>query len=517
MSHVLVVDDEASMRAALDANFRRSGWQVSTAGGVAEALAKFRSAPCGLVVTDMRMGDGDGLAVMQGVRQIAPETAVILPDRLRQRSRSRADHEGGRLRLPDEARFLRTARRSRATHSRPKPPTGRTQNAPEFVGESAMFQALIAKARRVALTDADILIEAESGTGKELLARLIHRASPRAAKPFVAVNCSAFPENLLESELFGHVRGAFTGAIAAKPGKFQVADGGTLLLDEIGEMPLSLQPKLLRVLQEREIDRLGDTRPLPINVRVIATTNRSLPALIEAGTFRADLYYRLNVIPSFHSSAAASGARTFWSWRIIFCASTNRRRSAGNFSISPELAAALQEYDWPGNVRELAEFYPPRAGSHAQHHSRRRSVRLGHATVANLPSPAALPQDPGVTLQDLERSLLEATLLATERKSHAHGGDDGRQPAHGPQQNSRIWSGCEGGGMSWIDSAQVDLLERYLDLSAKRQALITSNIANVDTPGYRTKDIDFQGELQRALQGESTSRRPNRSCAKCRA
>src|SRR5882724_2840332 len=144
----------------------------------------------------------------------------------------------------------------------------------EGVGESAAFRAVVARAQRVALTDADVLIQAESGTGKELLAKLIHHASTRSGGPFVAVNCSAFPENLLESELFGHMRGAFTGASATKPGKFELADGGTLLLDEIGEMPLSLQPKLLRVLQEREIDRLGDTRSVPVNVRVIATTNR---------------------------------------------------------------------------------------------------------------------------------------------------------------------------------------------------------------------------------------------------
>ena len=385
------------------------------------------------------------------------------------------------------------------------------EHAPEFVGESPVFQALIAKARRVALTEADILIEAESGTGKELLARLIHRASPRASKPFVAVNCSAFPENLLESELFGHVRGAFTGAIAAKPGKFQLADGGTLLLDEIGEMPLSLQPKLLRVLQEREIDRLGDTHPLPINVRVIATTNRSLPALIEAGTFRADLYYRLNVIP-LSMPPLHERREDIVELANHFLRKYEPKTQRRQFHISPELAAALQDYDWPGNIRELENFI-------------RRALALTHRTtlgvelfgsMAQSPSPSSRPAEAGCHAARCGAFSVGSYAACHPWKSHAHRRDDGRKPAHGSQQNSRIRPSCKGGSMSWIHSMQVDLLERFMDLSAKRQSLITSNIANVDTPGYRTKDIDFQGELQRALQG-GTRLRPNLSCGKCRA
>ena len=408
MTQVLIVDDDASMRAALDANFRRGGWQVSTAGGVAEALAKFRSAPCSLVVTDMRMGDGDGLAVMQGVRQLAPETAVILltaygsvPEAVQIMREGAVDYL---MKPVSFTQLEETAQRILGQSS-----AWREQHAPEFVGSSAVFQALLAKARRVALTEADVLIEAESGTGKEILARLIHRSSSRASKPFVAVNCSAFPENLLESELFGHVRGAFTGAIAAKAGKFQVAEGGTLLLDEIGEMPLSLQPKLLRVLQEREIDRLGDTHPLPVNVRVIATTNRSLSALVEAGTFRADLFYRLNVIP-LAVPPLHQRRDDILELAHHFLRKYEPKLQRRQFQITAELAQAMRAYDWPGNVRELENFI-------------RRALALAYSTTLGVelfasvpasqaPLAAALPK-PGVTLQDLERSLLEATLLAT--------------------------------------------------------------------------------------------------------
>ena len=276
MNQVLVVDDEAAMRVALEANFRRQGWKVTTAGGTSEALERFRHAPCPLVITDMRMPDGDGLRVMQGVRALAPETAVIfltafanVPEAVNAMREGACDYLVKPItfeQLKESAARVMGARVS----GTPAASNG------DFIGSSARTQRLLERVRQVARTDADILMEAESGTGKELLARLVHRSSPRSQRPFVAVNCAGFPDTLLESELFGHMRGAFTGAMASKAGKFELAHTGTLLLDEIGEMPLSLQPKLLRVLQEREIDRLGDTRPLPIDVRVIATTNRPL-------------------------------------------------------------------------------------------------------------------------------------------------------------------------------------------------------------------------------------------------
>jgi len=410
MSHVLVVDDEAAICRALDANFRRRGWQVTTASGVGDALDKFRSAPCRLVVTDMRMGDGDGLDVLQGVRQVSPQTAVIfltafasVPEAVM------AMREGACDYLMKPVSFDQLEETAQRVLGRTANELGDTQEQDFFVGESPAFRDLVARAKHIAQTDADILIEAESGTGKELLARLIHRASPRASKPFVAVNCSAFPENLLESELFGHVRGAFTGAMNAKPGKFQVADGGTLLLDEIGEMPLSLQPKLLRVLQEREVDRLGDTRPVPIDVRVIATTNRSLSSQIEAGVFRSDLFYRLNVIP-LSIPPLRDRREDILKLAEHFLAKYEPATRRGQFRISAELASSLQDHDWPGNVRELSNFM-------------RRALALSHGatlgpelfgSVARTSAPAQENRlKPGITLQDMERRLLEATLEAT--------------------------------------------------------------------------------------------------------
>ena len=411
MKDVLIVDDEPAMRAALEANFHRRGWRVRAAAGVGEALLKFRREPSRLVVTDMRMPDGDGLQVMQAVRTCAPETQVILltaygsvPDAVQAIREGACDY----LQKPVAFEDLEAVA-ERFIEAHPERPGSDTPF--EGVCVSSAFQRVIAQAGKVAQTDADVLIQAESGTGKELLARLIHNASPRSRGPFIAVNCAAVPESLLESELFGHVRGAFTGASANKPGKFELANGGTLLLDEIGEMALSLQPKLLRALQERRIDRLGDTRSMPVDVRVIATTNRPLKEQVAAGEFRADLYYRLNVVPLTIPPLRERPEDILP--LAEFFLQKYRGGQAQGFAISPEFAAQLAAHCWPGNVREL-ENVIRRALALAT------GPRLGAQVFDAEPASPSLPKaaafrgpQPGLTLQEMERQLLERTLEAT--------------------------------------------------------------------------------------------------------
>ncbi|HXJ96873.1 MAG TPA: sigma-54 dependent transcriptional regulator [Terriglobia bacterium] len=419
MRDVLVVDDELGMRAALEASFRRQGWRVRTAGGKNEAVAAFRSAPCPLVVTDMRMGDGSGLEVIQEVRALQPETIIIVLTAFGSVTDAVTAMKGGAfdyLIKPVAFDQLQAAI-GRAFASQEGTAAVSAREDSHLVQGSGSFRAVLERARQVARTEADIVVEAESGTGKEVLARFVHRNSLRSAGPFVAINCAAFPEHLLESELFGHVRGAFTGATNNKPGKFELAHTGTLLLDEIGEMPLNLQPKLLRVLQEREVDRLGDTRPVKVDVRVIATTNRSLRALIQEGKFRQDLYYRLNVVPLAipplreHATDIPELIEHF-----IAKHSSSQYGSAVRFSA--ELLQRMQSYGWPGNIRELENFV-------------RRALALspgplvGVEVLDGIDFPQSVPTaggalEAGLTLREVEKQLLARTLAATGgNRTHA--------------------------------------------------------------------------------------------------
>lgn len=399
---VMVVDDEPGIRTALRANFLRHGWKVDTASCVREAVRNVEHQEYDLVITDIRMPDGSGMEVMQAVRRVSPTTGVILltaygsvPDAVNAMRGGALDY------LTKPIPFDRVQAAAAQVMCRAKQVPAEEDALPgagDIVGKAPLLLRALQRARAAASAGADVLIEAESGTGKELLARFIHESGDRRSKPFIAVNCAAVPDALLESELFGHARGAFTGAVGARPGKFELADGGTILLDEIGEMPLNLQPKMLRVLQEREFERLGEGRPVRVDVRVIATTNVSLAAMVDRGQFRADLYYRLNVIPL--SLPPLRERRE----DIALLA----RHFADKFAaqhrcitphLHPEFLERLQTHSWPGNVRELANFM-------------RRVLSMSETSVLDARSFEAEFQEEASSLPATQRALPVATAAS---------------------------------------------------------------------------------------------------------
>jgi DNA-binding NtrC family response regulator len=441
----MVVDDEPGIRTALRANFLRHGWRVETASGVREAIRNLQDREFDLVVTDMRMPDGNGMEVMRAARSSSPNTAVILltangsvPDAVNAMRDGALDYVTkpipfDRLQAA-AAQVMQRAKETsleagiaNSTIETSSDPIEMTNGA--IVGNSTLLQRALQRARAAASTGADVLIEAESGTGKELLARFIHDSSERSGKPFIAVNCAAVPEALLESELFGHGRGAFTGAVASRPGKFELANGGTILLDEIGEMPLNLQPKLLRALQEREFERLGEGRSVHVDIRVVATTNVSLTEMVERGQFRADLYYRLNVIPL--SLPALRDRRDDIPVLARYFAeqfAAQRRMDAPR--LHPDFFDRLQSHNWPGNVRELANFMRriiTLSGTldidaqcfDAEFHPASSTRKIVPAPAASV-APVSRVATAGTPIRELERQHLENTLALTSgNRTHA--------------------------------------------------------------------------------------------------
>jgi DNA-binding NtrC family response regulator len=420
-SSVLVVDDEPGMRTALRANFQLHGWRVETAAGVQEAGRALDHTTFDLVVSDIRMRDGDGFAVMCSALKNSPATAVILltafgsvPEAVESMRNGAFDY----LTKPISFDQLQTAaaRVMQRVGEKPVKKAAAVATA-GIIGRSPLLLQTLQRARAAASTDADVLIEAESGTGKELLARFIHESSDRSAKPFIAVNCAALPEHLLESELFGHTKGAFTGANAA--GKFELAHGGTLLLDEIGEMPLNLQPKLLRVLQEREVERLGETRSVHVNIRVVATTNASLGAMVEQGQFRSDLYYRLNVIP-LCIPCLRERIEDIPALAHHFAEKFAAEAGGATPLLDQSFLESLQAHRWPGNVRELANFMRRVLSLHQGSTIdaacfEQEFQPLSRARTRSHPLPPA-----GVPISVLEKMHLENTLvLANGNRTHA--------------------------------------------------------------------------------------------------
>jgi len=412
---ILIVDDEPAMRLLLSSILKEEGHDVAAAASGAEALELVARRRFHLVLTDLKMPGISGMELLERVKRDEPGTAVIIltafgtvegaveamrkgathyllkplanPDELRLAVRRVLEER----RVTDEAASLRQA--TEAVF-----PFG------EIIAGEGKMRAALELARSVAPTDATVLVTGETGTGKELIARAIHNWSPRAERSFVAVNCAALAESLLESELFGHEKGAFTGAVGQRRGRFELAHGGTLFLDEVGEMTQSLQSKLLRVLQGGTFDRVGGTKTVTVDVRVIAATNRDLRRMVEARAFREDLFYRLSVFPiELPSLRERSPDILPLAERILRNASRRFGKRIDDFA--DDVPALLQKYAWPGNIRELQNVVE-------------RAVILcrGKCISSSLlhlsPSPSASLSNATKTLRELEREAILGALAA---------------------------------------------------------------------------------------------------------
>jgi DNA-binding NtrC family response regulator len=362
MPAILIVEDEAKMRRLLELNLGEDGFTTLSAGDAEAGLKLLRENPVDLVVTDLKLPGMNGLEFLQAVkRQNAALPVVVMTafgtveTAVEAMKAGASDYVLKPFSLAEMRMVIRKeldVRNLREENRSLREALGKRYAHPNIVARSAKMQETLATVERVAPTNATVLLGGESGVGKDLIARAIHEKSRRATGPFVKINSTAIPENLLESELFGYEKGAFTGAAASKPGKFELADKGTLFLDEIGDVPPATQVKLLRVLQEREFERLGGTKTIKVDVRLVAATNRNLRAALEQGTFREDLYYRLNVVP-IDIAPLRERKEDIPELVNLFVS-----RFAGDSGkpvdgISPEAMKVLVNYHWPGNVREL--------------------------------------------------------------------------------------------------------------------------------------------------------------------
>lgn len=420
MKHILFVDDEASFRQVMAFRLKEFGYQVSTAENGARGLELFLSEHPDLVLADFSMPELNGLELMQKIKAISPDTPVILitafgdvatavnamkagasdfltkPVEMDQ-LRLTLDRVSKVTELEDENRKLRALVEERLQFG-------------AIIGTSKRMQDLFRILERVSRTEVAVLILGESGTGKELVAKAIHQHSARKKASFVTIDCGTIPENLMESTLFGHKRGSFTGAMTDQRGLFEEANSGTVFLDEVGEVPLLLQPKLLRILQEGEFTKLGETQPRRVDVRVIAATNRDLSKMVAEGKFREDLFFRLNVIPvKLPALRERKEDIPLLANRFLIEAGTRYGRTALRFS--PEVFRIFQQYAWPGNVRELKNTVE----------------RLGILAASDIIQPQDLPEeilqvtagsgelpfslpDSGLDLEALEKEILRQAL-----------------------------------------------------------------------------------------------------------
>jgi DNA-binding NtrC family response regulator len=359
---ILIVEDEARMRRLLELSLGEEGYNTVSAESAEAGLKLAEREPPALILTDLKLPGMTGLQLLEAVRRIRADVPVVVmtaygtvENAVEAMKAGASDYVLKPFSLDEVKMVVKReldVRRLREENRDLREALGKRYEAPGIVAQSARMQEVLGMVDRVAQTNSTVLLCGESGVGKDLIARAIHQRSKRSHGPLVKINSTAIPETLLESELFGYEKGAFTGAAGSKPGKFEMADGGTLFLDEIGDVPPQVQVKLLRVLQEREFERLGSTRTVKVDVRLVAATNRDLRAALEEGTFREDLYYRLNVVPinipplRDHKEDIPALAQAF----LHRFAESSGKAITG---ISPAAMERLARFHWPGNVREL--------------------------------------------------------------------------------------------------------------------------------------------------------------------
>ncbi|HEX8458316.1 MAG TPA: sigma-54 dependent transcriptional regulator [Pyrinomonadaceae bacterium] len=362
MPDILLVEDKESLRRVLRLTLEHAGYSVTECADAPAAASEIARAPYRLVLTDLRMPHGSGLDVLRAARAADADVPVVVMTAygsIDEAVQAMKDGAHDFLQKPVDSnhllllinRALEQAR-LRTENILLREEWSRRYGFPRIIGESDAIKRAVSETQRVATTEATVLLLGESGTGKELFARAVHHLSPRRDQPFVAINCAAIPETLIESELFGHERGAFTGANERRPGKFELATGGTVFLDEIGELPLAVQGKLLRAIEEKTVDRIGGRVPVAVDVRIVAATNRELQQAAEAGEFRRDLYFRLAVFPVEIPPLRARGADVALLARH-FAAQFGRELRGREATLTEDALALLSAYAWPGNVREL--------------------------------------------------------------------------------------------------------------------------------------------------------------------
>jgi len=449
MSTILIVDDEPKMLRVLELQLGQAGYATLTAGDATRGLVLLREQPIDLLLTDLRLPGMSGLELLAAAKRLQPALPVVVMTAhgsVETAVEAMKAGAGDYLLKPFELEELRLVihkeldvQRLRSENQSLREALGERFDYPNIIGRGALMREALALVERIAPTHSTVLLGGESGVGKDLFARAIHQHSRRAAGPFIKINSSAIPESLLESELFGYEKGAFTGATTSKPGKFELADKGTLLLDEIGDVPLAIQVKLLRVLQEREFERLGGTRTLKVDVRLIAATNRNLRAALEEGTFREDLYYRLNVVP-IDLPPLREHKEDIPELAAFFTARFAREAAKPVAGITPAAVDKLMAFDWPGNIREMENVIeravalcncPPEGASPAELDvddvrldvvrtpgRTRVSIATGIATGTASDGDTLLP--PGWTLEKWEQEVIrDALRRAQGNKSQA--------------------------------------------------------------------------------------------------